>query len=95
MRNALICVYAVNGTREFWPGFWQLTALFLMTGVFDRIVIDVIWGGHTKAWEIPGTEDLKPYIPIKSFLKKWIVVLILYPAVAAILSEIMALIMKS
>lgn len=95
MAYPLICVYAVNGTRGFWSGFWQLTALFLMMGVFDRIGIDVIWVGHTKAWEIPGTEDLKPYIPFKIHLKKWITMLFLYPAVAAILSGIMALILKS
>ena len=22
------------------------------------------WVGHTKAWIIPGTEDLRPYIPV-------------------------------
>ena len=95
MAYPLICVYAANGTRGFWTGFWLLTSLFLMMGVFDRIGIDVIWVGHTKAWEIPGTEDLKPYIPFKIHLKKWITMLVLYPAVAAVLSGIMALILKS
>ena len=53
-------------------------------GVFDRICIDGIWVGYTKAWIIPGTEDLMPYIPVKGHVKKWLVTLIFYPAVGAL-----------
>ncbi|MBQ8935170.1 MAG: hypothetical protein IJ049_02025 [Oscillospiraceae bacterium] len=90
----LVCVYGINGARGFISGFWQITAILLIMGVFDRIVIDVIWVGHTKAWIIPGTEDLRPYIPAKVHAKKWIMTLVVYPAVTAILAGIMALVLR-
>lgn len=90
----LICVYGINGTRGFISGFWQITFIWLIMGVFDRIVIDVIWVGHTKAWIIPATEDLRPYIPVKVHIKKWIMTLIVYPAAAAILSGVMSFILR-
>lgn len=57
----LVSVYAVNGARGFWPGFWQLFAILSILNLIDRLLIDEYWVGHTKAWDIPGTEDLKPY----------------------------------
>ena len=30
------------------------------------------WVGHTKAWVIPGTEDLMPYISKAGKQKKWL-----------------------
>ena len=57
-----ICVYAVNGARGFLPGFWQLLVMLSVLNLADRLFIDGWWVGHTKAWTIPGTEDLKPYI---------------------------------
>ena len=62
-------------------------------GVFDRICIDGIWVGHTKAWIIPGTEDLMPYIPVKAHIKKWLVTLIFYSAVGALICWLMAMIL--
>ena len=55
-------VYGINGARGFWAPFWQIYALVMAEGLFDRFFIDWYWVGHTKAWTIPGTEDLKPYI---------------------------------
>ncbi len=33
--------------------------------LMDRLLVDGYWVGHTNAWTIPGTEDLKPYITAK------------------------------
>ena len=66
----LICVYAVNGARGFLPGFWQLLVILSVMNVIDRFLIDDWWVGHTKAWTIPGTEDLKPYITAADKRKK-------------------------
>lgn len=38
----------------------------------DRFLIDELWVGHTKAWIIPGTEDLMPYITKADKRKKWL-----------------------
>lgn len=61
----LVFVYAVNGARGFLAGFWQLLDILSVMNLIDRFLIDVVWVGHTKAWTIPGTEDLKPYITAK------------------------------
>ena len=31
----IVCVYWINGARGFWEGFWQITVILLMMGVFD------------------------------------------------------------
>ena len=76
-------VYLINGARGFRDGFIQLTAVYMIAVLFDRIFIDIVWVGHTKAWEIPGTEDLKPYIPVKVQVGKWLGCLIMFPLMAA------------
>lgn len=90
----IICVYCVNGARGFWEPFWQISVIALMEGLFDRIFIDWYWVGKTKAWDIPGTEDLKPYISGKPVVFKWIFTLVGYPLMAAIISAIMMLFVK-
>lgn len=90
----LVAVYAVNGAKGFFDGFWQISVILLMEGTFDRLFIDWYWVGKTKAWDIPGTEDLKPYIYGKALAMKWVVTLIGYPAIAAMLSGIMLLFIK-
>ena len=90
----MVSVYGVNGARGFWEGFWQICVILLMEGLFDRLFIDWYWVGKTKAWIIPGTEDLMPYIYGKTLIGKWLITLIGYPVIAAVLSLIMSLILK-
>ena len=47
-------------------------AILSIVNLIDRLLIDEYWVGHTKAWEIPGTEDMKPYINKKDKLGKWL-----------------------
>ena len=68
----LVCVYAVNGARGFWSSFWQCFVILFVMNLIDRFGIDEFWVGHTKAWVIPGTEDLKPYITTADKQKKWL-----------------------
>lgn len=85
----LVCVYAVNGARGFWPGFWQLLVILFIMNLIDRFLIDEWWVGHTKAWTIPGTEDLKPYITASDKRRKWTFGTVGIAVIAAILSGIM------
>lgn len=85
-------VYYINGAVGFWNGFWQMTIILWIAGLFDRFFIDWYWVGKTKAWDIPNTEDLKPYIPTKVLIRKWIGTIFVYPIFSAILAGIMALI---
>ncbi|MBO5985313.1 MAG: hypothetical protein J6Q02_00750 [Lachnospiraceae bacterium] len=85
-------VHFYNGADGFRNCFLQLLGIFMIANLFDRLFIDEWWVGHTKAWIIPGTEDLRPYIPAKVKIKKWVGTCIGYPILAAILSGIMQLI---
>lgn len=85
-------VYFINGARGFWEVFIQITLILCAMGLFDRIFIDWYWVGKTKAWIIPGTEELMPYIPPKTLIKKWVGTIIGYPILAAILSGVISLI---
>lgn len=86
----LVSVYAVNGARGFWDGFWQILVILMTEGLFDRLFIDWFWVGHTKAWIIEGTEDLQPYIYGKSLAMKWVYTLVGYPVLAAGFAALMA-----
>ena len=85
----LVCVYAVNGARGFAQGFWQLFVILSVMNLMDRLLIDGYWVEHTKAWTIPGTEDLKPYITGKDKGKKWLLGTVGMAVIAAVLSGIM------
>jgi len=87
-------VYGINGARGFLPGFWQGFVILSIMNLIDRFLIDEYWVGHTKAWIIPGTEDLRPYIAAKDKKKKWIMGTVGMALLAAILSGVMALILK-
>jgi hypothetical protein len=90
----LLCVYAINGARGFWPGFWQGFVILSIMNLIDRFLIDDYWVGHTKAWIIPGTEDLRPYITTKDKKQKWIMGTVGMAFIAAVLAGIMAVILK-
>lgn len=90
----LLCVYALNGARGFAAGFWQLLGILSVMNLIDRFLVDDFWVGHTGAWTIPGTEDLKPYITAKDKCRKWIFGTVGMGVIAAALSGIMTLFIR-
>lgn len=68
----LVCVYAVNGASGFLNAFLQLLFILSVMNLIDRFLVDDFWVGHTKAWVIPGTEDLRPYIGRRDKVIKWL-----------------------
>ena len=90
----LVCVYAVNGARGFADGFWQLLVILSVMNLIDRFLVDDFWVGHTKAWTIPGTEDLKPYITAADRKKKWLFGTAGMAVIAAVLAGVMALVIR-
>lgn len=88
---ALVCVYAINGARGFLAPSWQLLVILSVMNLIDRFLIDDYWVGHTKAWTIPGTEDLKPYINTAAKRKKWLFGTVGMVVISAALSGIMLL----
>ena len=91
--RVLVCVYAINGARGFVAGFWQLLVILSLMNLIDRLLIDGYWVGRTKAWTIPGTEDLKPYITPLDAKRKWLFGTVGVAVIAAALSGLMALIL--
>ena len=90
----LVCVYAVNGARGFLEGFWQLLVILSVMNLIDRFLVDGYWVGCTRAWTIPGTEDLKPYITAKDKAKKWLFGTVGMAVIAAVLAGIMTLFVR-
>ena len=86
-----IVVYFVNGVDGFLDGFTQLIVIYMIMNLFDRLFIDWYWVGHTNTWVIPGTEDLKPYIPGRVVVKKWVSSIVGFAALSAIASGVMCL----
>lgn len=87
----LICVYAINGASSFLSGFWQIFVILSIMNLIDRLLIDELWVGHTKAWVIPGTEDLTPYIKSDEKHKKWLIGTLGMALISAVLAGIMQL----
>ena len=94
MAYVLAFVYAVNGARGFLEGFWQLLVILFVMNLIDRFLVDGYWVGHTQAWTIPGTEDLKPYINAAAKRKKWLFGTVGLAVIAAVLAGIMALLVR-
>ena len=85
----LVCVYAINSARGFVQGFWQLLVILSVMNLIDRFLVDGYWVGHTNAWTIPGTEDLKPYITAKDKQKKWLCGTVGMAGISAVLAAMM------
>ena len=85
----LVCVYGINGAKGFAAGFWQLLVILSIMNLTDRFLIDGYWVGHTNAWAIPGTEDLKPYITARDKQKKWLFGTVGMAGISAVLAAMM------
>ena len=79
-------VYFVNGASDFKTAAIQMTVIYLISGLFDRLFIDWYWVGKTKAWIIPGTEDMMPYIYGKTLIGKWVFTVIGFPVLAVLIA---------
>ena len=89
-----VCAFGIrNGARDFWSGFWQMFVILSVMNLMDRFLVDDYWVGHTKAWTIPGTEDLRPYINSEDKRKKWIAGTVGMAVISAVLAGIAALVM--
>ena len=89
-----VCAFGIrNGARDFWSGFWQMFVILSVMNLMDRFLVDDYWVGHTKAWTIPGTEDLRPYISSEDKRRKWIGGTVGMAVISAVLAGIAALVM--
>lgn len=86
----LLAVYVVNGAGDFVSAALQCFAILSILNLVDRILVDELWVGHTKAWTIPSTEDLKPYIKKQDRIKKWIIGTMGFALVSCIFAGVMS-----
>lgn len=87
----LLSAYLINGFKRFLKGFCQLLVILSIINLFDQLLIDNFWVGHTNAWIIPGTENLKQYITKKDKCKKWLFGTVGMAIISAILSGLMTI----
>ena len=87
----LVCVYAINGARGFLTPFWQMLLILSVMNLIDRFLFEDYWVGHTKAWTIPGTEDLKPYVNAAAKRRKWLFGTVGMVVISAVLAGLMLL----
>lgn len=80
-----------NRSRGFLTPFWQMLVILSVMNLIDWFLIDDYWVGHTKAWTIPGTEDLKPYINAAAKRRKWLFGTVGMVVISAVLAGLMLL----
>lgn len=79
----------MNKAKTFAEIFIQSLLIMYIMGLFDRLFIDLYWVEHTKAWNIPNTEELKPYIPRKMKIVKWLGTIFGFALIALIIAIVM------
>lgn len=96
MLAALVFVIAVwNRVSTFKNAYLQALLFLEVMNVYDGIVIDKIWAGHSKFWILKGTEDL-PFVQTwgqvlkkRSFLAViWLVGALIVAGIVLLLAKI-------
>lgn len=93
MLAALIMIIACwNGARDFKTAYLQALLFLEVMNIYDGIVIDKLWVGHSKFWLLPGCEDL-PYVQTwAQVLKKRSVLALIWVAGASIVAGLVVMI---
>ena len=93
MLAALVLIIGVwNGVTGFGEAYLQALLFLEVMNVYDGVVIDKLWGGHSRFWVIPGLEDM-PYVQTwRQVLKKRSMLALIWVAGAALAGGIVALI---
>ena len=91
MLAALLLIIAFwNHVRDFKTAYGQALLFLEVMNVYDGIVIDKLWVGHSRFWILPGCEDL-PYVQTwTQVLKKRSVLALIWVAGAAIVAGLVA-----
>ena len=93
MLAALVLIIGVwNKVTGFGEAYLQALLFLEVMNVYDGIVIDKLWVGHSKFWVLPGLEDM-PYVQTwRQVLKKRSMLVLIWVAGAAIVGGIVTLI---
>ena len=93
MLAALVLIVGVwNGVSSFGTAYWQALLFLEVMNVYDGVVIDKLWVGHSRFWMLPGLEDV-PFVQTwQQVLKKRSILALIWVAGAAIVGGIVVLI---
>ena len=93
MLAALVLIIgAWNGVNTFGAAYLQALLFLEVMNVYDGIVIDKLWVGHSRFWVLPGLEDV-PFVQTwRQVLKKRVMLALIWVAGAAIAAGLVVLI---
>ena len=93
--TVLVLVISIwNGVADFKPAFIQAYLFLVVMNWFDGIVIDRLWVGHSKIWNIEGMEGI-PYVKSwKTVMIKRGAATVLYLLIALVIAGIVVLVGK-
>ena len=85
MLAALVLIIGLwNGVTTFGAAYGQALLFLEVMNLYDGIVIDKLWVGHSRFWILPGLEDV-PFVQTwRQVLKKRVVLALIWVAGAAI-----------
>ena len=76
----------------FGAAYWQVLLFLEVMNVYDGIMIDKLWGGHSRFWVLPGLEDV-PFVQTwRQVLKKRSLLALIWTAGAAIVGGLVVII---
>ena len=92
MLTALVLIIGLwNRVSDFKTAYLQALLFLEVMNIYDGIVIDKIWVGHSRFWILPGCEDI-PYVQTwGQVLKKRSLLAMIWIAGAAIVAGIVVL----
>ena len=86
----LLIIGLWNGVHAFWPAWLQALLFLEVMNWFDGVMIDRLWVGHSRFWDIPGI-DL-PYVQTwPQVLKKRGILTLIWVAGAAIVAGLVVI----
>ena len=81
-----------NGVTGFWAAYRQALLFLEVMNVYDGIVIDKLWVGHSRFWVLPGLEEM-PFVQTwRQVLRKRSVLALIWTLGAALVAGIVVLI---
>ena len=93
MLAALVLIIgAWNGISTFGAAYWQALLFLEVMNVYDGVMIDKLWVGHSRFWVLPGLEDV-PFVQTwRQVLKKRSLLTLIWTAGAAIVGGLVVII---
>lgn len=95
MLTALVIIIAVrNRVGNFKTAYLQALLFLEVMNIYDGVVIDKLWVGHSKFWILKGTEDI-PFVQTwAQVLKKRSFLAVIWVIGAAIVAGLVVLLAK-